>query len=154
MKGRWYQPKIDDYENADIGEYDLFKDCVVSDEDQDAIPAAVCNQTNTNYTKNLGLDINALTMRTYDKGAKEKHTEMFDNRATYLKKFCYVKSNLTQVQFSIAAYDVNFDSSASICPPDKIVGNFTRTELLYNLNRFMRDGEDVSKHVLCVTIIN
>ncbi|XP_070379593.1 uncharacterized protein [Dermacentor albipictus] len=108
MKGRWYQPKIDDYENADIGEYDLFKDCVVSDEDQDAIPAA----------------------------------------------FCYAKSNLTEVQFSIAAYDVNFDSSASICQPDKIVGNFTRTELLYNLNRFKRNGEDLSKDITCITIIN
>ncbi|XP_075559911.1 uncharacterized protein LOC142591469 [Dermacentor variabilis] len=69
-------------------------------------------------------------------------------------KFCYAKSNLTQVQFSIAAYDVNFDSSGSICQPDKIVGNFTRTELLYNLNRLMRDGEDLSKDITCIDIVH
>ncbi|XP_065312154.1 uncharacterized protein [Dermacentor albipictus] len=152
MKGRWYRPKIDDYENADIGEYDLFKDCVVSDVDQDAIPATICNQTNTNYTKNLGLDGDDITMRTYDKGPIEKHTQMFDNRATYLKKFCYANDNLTQAHFSIAAYDVNFDSSVSICQPDQIVGNFNRTELLYKLNTFLKTGKDLSNLTACLKI--
>ncbi|XP_075559909.1 uncharacterized protein LOC142591467 [Dermacentor variabilis] len=152
MKGRWYRPKIDDYENADIGEYDIFKDCVVSDVDQDAIPAAICNQTNTNYTKNLGLDSDYISMRTYDKGPIEKHTEIFDNRATYLKKFCYAKDNLTQVQFSIAIYDVNFDSSSSICEPDKIVGNFTRTGLLYNINNLLKTGDELSNPTACMAI--
>ncbi|XP_070379584.1 uncharacterized protein [Dermacentor albipictus] len=152
MKGRWYQPKIDDYENPDIGEYDLFKDCVVSDVDQDALPAAICNLTNTNYTKNLGLDSDDITMRTYDKGPIEKHTQMFDNRATYLKKFCYAKNNLTQAQFSIAIYDVNFDSSPSICQPDKIVGNFSRTQLLYNINTVLKTGSDLSNLTACMKI--
>ncbi|XP_070379587.1 uncharacterized protein [Dermacentor albipictus] len=152
MKGRWYRPKIDDYKNVDIGEYDLFKDCVVSDEDQAGIPATICNQTNTNYTKNLALDNDDITMRTYGKGAREKHAQMFDNRATYLKKFCYAKDNLTEAQFSIAIYDVNFDSSASICPPDKIVGNFTRTQLLYNINTILKTGDELSNLTACMTI--
>ncbi|XP_077491859.1 uncharacterized protein LOC144102468 [Amblyomma americanum] len=155
LKGRWWVPLTDDEKSAPsaIGSYGLYKECALRSFDQDALPGVVCNMTNANYTKNVQLDQDAQSLTAYDKGPGFKQTFAFDNHQTYRQKLCDAKYNLTQVVFTVAAYDVNYDSVTMSCQRTQVFGRYVRTVRLRRIGRFLNDNyTDSSKHASCLAL--
>ncbi|XP_077491782.1 uncharacterized protein LOC144102365 [Amblyomma americanum] len=159
LKGRLWQPRSDD-ENVtakSLGDYGLFKDCDPESADSDLPPAAVCSLTNTNLFKNMVWDKDTKTMASFDTAfLREDRRVMFafDNHVTYRQKLCDAKRNLTQVVFTLAAFDVNFDSTEGTCPDGKLYGYFNRTLMLKKLSAFLENNyTDSSKHRDCLDLI-
>ncbi|KAK8784824.1 hypothetical protein V5799_008813 [Amblyomma americanum] len=67
---------------------------------------------------------------------------------------CDAKRNLTQAVFTLAAFDVNFDSTEGTCPDGKLYGYFNRTLMLKKLSAFLENNyTDSRKYGDCLDLI-
>ncbi|XP_077519811.1 uncharacterized protein LOC144129533 [Amblyomma americanum] len=159
LKGRLWVPRShdDSATPSAMGSFGLFRECDHVSLDQDMFPALVCLPPYTRFYMNIALDQDAQTMVTFDRDSYilpfPKATFAFDNHVTYRRKVCDAKFNLTQVHFTLAAYDVNFDATNVNCPNSHFVGNYTRTAMLKKLSLFLRDKyTDWAKRAACLAV--
>ncbi|XP_077489461.1 uncharacterized protein LOC144100362 [Amblyomma americanum] len=155
LKGRLFEPKSDDTGATSwaMGNYDVFKECDSEFRDHDQAPAVVCNFTTTDLFKNMVHDENFEILKTFDRaflGGSKRLTLAFDNRWTYRRKMCDAKYNLTHVQFSVAAYDINFDSAEGTCLRNMLFGFFNRTLMLKRFSFLLSDKYSTLKHEDCI----
>nr|XP_054931041.1 uncharacterized protein LOC129386814 [Dermacentor andersoni] len=134
LKGRWYRPKVDDFNEPTIGAYGVFEECESFHEY--GIPQLICSQTNTKYLSNLDINQTGLYMRTYDKSPGKKQTFVYDDIETQGKKICHARYNDKLYAYTIAPYDVNYDYAPSVCQ-QRIPGGFSRIQAYKKLAGFL-----------------
>ncbi|XP_075559675.1 uncharacterized protein LOC142591195 [Dermacentor variabilis] len=90
----------------------------------------------------------------YNYNAVEGLTMVFDSEISMRKKICEAKAAYPDVPFGIAAYDVEYDSSAADCPTMQIgSGAFRRLKALQRLKEFIeKEFKDASYLQKCLNV--
>ncbi|XP_077527653.1 uncharacterized protein LOC144139038 [Haemaphysalis longicornis] len=134
MKGRWYRP----VDKVILAHYFLHANCKLSDNPvfPDASPIKICNASN-DFQKNLDVKHKEVG-KTYDNALR--YAFLFDTSGTLQAKICKTQRLVKHVRFTVAIYDVNYDSGSSNCP-DKIPGSYARLSTMKNLNVFLSQSD-------------
>ncbi|KAL1482373.1 hypothetical protein MTO96_033840, partial [Rhipicephalus appendiculatus] len=97
----------------------------------------LCYRPGVAYHKNVDFDRKAHSVVYFDDNPKARRTFIFDNSYSLRYKVCVMKRRTVNVSYSVAAYDVNFDSGPTGCDKSLVQGKYTRTRQLKKLADFI-----------------
>ncbi|XP_077561132.1 uncharacterized protein LOC144175933 [Haemaphysalis longicornis] len=149
MKGRIYKPKTPDPAVSDIGNYGLFSECAQGNYVQEIKPTTICR--NATYTASFIINNTYQAVVAFSKVTG--YTLVFDNSITLLRKVCEAKKSLTNVEFGLAVFDVNYDNETTRCQPHVIKHGGERMGTMKKLLNYFRDEfKDASKEAGCLRL--
>ncbi|XP_075724200.1 uncharacterized protein LOC142766882 [Rhipicephalus microplus] len=132
MKAREYKPRNFSYPES----YNVFKSCMTSSHSQDLAPADACPQ---GYPRGLAAnyeyDATLFAEYAYDRG--HEIVMVFDGKKGMKNKFCDLKQHYLNLNYGIAAYDVDFDSVSHPCKLLGIDGPYSRVYFLRKVRDFV-----------------
>ncbi|XP_077519821.1 uncharacterized protein LOC144129548 [Amblyomma americanum] len=124
LKGRWFTPASGGSSNLD-----LFKRCNDLNQTRDADPSSLCTSS---VTGNFRFD------QTHKSSlfVSGNRVLTFDTEEALKAKLCAAKAKFVDVDFGIAAYDVDADLHNDPCPKAKYNCRYRRVMLLRKLRDF------------------
>ncbi|XP_037568117.2 uncharacterized protein LOC119448989 [Dermacentor silvarum] len=131
MGGRWYVPLYADFAPNSPGNYSLGQKCrprKPTEEDQITNIAEACTNPSLNNTFQLDTQFQALVA--YNK--KERLFFTYDSASTLRTKLCSTKANMTDLKYTLAAADIQFEDANNNCG----YGSFPRLRMLKKLAQF------------------
>ncbi|XP_065307374.1 uncharacterized protein [Dermacentor albipictus] len=131
LGGRWYVPLYSDFAPNDPGNYTLGQKCrprKPTEDDQIANIAEACKNPALNNTFQLDREFQALVA--YNKTERLFFT--YDSASSLRYKLCTTKANMTDLKYTLAAADVQFEDASNTCG----YGSFPRLRMLKKLAEF------------------
>ncbi|XP_070385042.1 uncharacterized protein [Dermacentor albipictus] len=135
LSGRYYNPSPRSSAVASTADYGLFANCSDFSGPFYDDPANACTSANGGDWEAISND-SFLFTAVYSK--RLQRTLTYDMAELIQYKVCGSKTNFTDVHFSLAAYDVNFDSSPEACEEIGLsAGAFRRLSTIRPLSNYL-----------------
>ncbi|XP_065302959.1 uncharacterized protein [Dermacentor albipictus] len=135
LSGRYYNPSARSSAVASTGDYGLFANCSDFSGPFYDDPANVCPSVGGGDWEFVG-DLFYLFAAVYSRTLHRTLT--YDTAYLIPHKVCHSKTNFTDVHFSLAAYDVDFDSSPEACEEMGLgAGAFRRLSTIRPLSNYL-----------------
>ncbi|KAL3185812.1 hypothetical protein MRX96_028698 [Rhipicephalus microplus] len=75
---------------------------------------------------------------------------VYETEKSLGRKLCFAKSNLTKVEFGVAAYDLDYEDSENICEDQNPKGAYSRLQIVSTVLKFLvTKFTDRSKLTVC-----
>ncbi|XP_065308223.1 uncharacterized protein [Dermacentor albipictus] len=137
LSGRYYRPHLPNPTFATLNDYRPFKKCLDFNGSRYDDPVKLCPSVVGADWKVFKSDVQLYIM-VYSMYLER--TFMFDNAHLIKEKVCHSRDGFDKVNYTVAAYDVDFDSSPEGCPElDIKAGAFNRLSTIRPLNEYLRN---------------
>ncbi|KAL3170436.1 hypothetical protein MRX96_014668 [Rhipicephalus microplus] len=134
LRARLYKPA--DLSGNDLAFYKPLRKCQDYVGDSDISPTSVCKDR---YTSNFNYFGDRESAFTFD--PQEERTVTYDTQITIKTKVCKAKMAYPDLQFGVAAFDVNLDIADTVCNDLQLeAGNFTRLSVLSKMDNYISNS--------------